>query len=74
MIKKKEFGDHSIYTYDISNHKFLEYFRKIYNTDKLERLHEISNFYVRENISNVETELHKIFYNDIKSKDEFKKL
>lgn len=70
-----KFGQHSVYTIDIIRHKFLEYFHDLYSTHELENLHLKSvDEYTRENISDVETDLHKIFYNDIKSKDTFKKL
>jgi perosamine synthetase len=71
---KNIIGQHQILSYDTSKHKFREYFQELYNTDKLNMLHLTSDAYSQENISDIETELHKKFYKDIKSNEKFKKL
>lgn len=71
---QSKFGQHTILSYDTNRHKFIEYFKKLYNTENLNKLHEISDEYSKENISDIETELHKKFYTDIKANNEFKYL
>jgi perosamine synthetase len=71
---KKSLGDHYIYRYDTDKHKFKEFFEKLYATTELNKLHLISNEYSKEGLSDIETELHKKFYNEIKTNNEFKKL
>jgi len=79
----KIFGDHKIYSYDINKHPFIKYFNSLYNEENINMLHLKSNdynFYKDEielgsNILNgMDTDLHKIFYNDIKNNNTFKKL
>jgi len=74
FISKKIIGDHIVLSYDTSKHKFLEYFKKLYNTDELNKLHLLSTEYNKDNISDIETILHKTFYNDIKTNITFKSL
>jgi len=77
---KEVIGDHTIYRYNTSIHKFKEYLENLYNTNDLSRLHEQSHEYSLflngqlESLENVETDIHKRFYNDIKSNNTFKEL
>ena len=39
MFKQKTtWGDHSIYHYDLSKHKFVQYFKTRFNEENLEKL------------------------------------
>lgn len=71
---KNTFGNHTIYEIDKSKHKFLDYFKNIYNYHNLQQLHLKSNYINKCDLENVETDLHKIFYKNIKSNDTFKNL
>ena len=68
------FGDHKIVSYDIHKHPFREYFETLYNTNDLEHLHTRSMEYDSSTLMDIETSLHKQFYNDIKTNPTFKKL
>ena len=73
----KTIGNHQIYNYDTNKHQFIEYMTKLYNTDKLEELHILSKDYndlgTENNVlTDRETDLHKIFYHNIKNDDKFK--
>lgn len=75
FIPTSSIGQHNIYKIDKSKHRFLEYFQSLYKFENLQQLHLISeNVTNTENLSDVETDLHKIFYNDIKTNEHFKKL
>lgn len=69
------FGQHNIYKIDTSTHKFLEYFKTLYNYENLQQLH-LKSFCDLNNdkLSDIETDLHKIFYKDIKENNTFKQL
>ena len=78
---KSEWGNHKIYNYDISKHPFMDYFTKLFDEVDLEQLHLKSNDYqdVKEvlnlgYLNDKDTDLHRIFYKDIKSNDLFKNL
>jgi perosamine synthetase len=71
---KKTIGQHSILQYDKTKHSFLEYFESLYQTKELDKLHLLSDEYTKEGISDMETELHKRFYHDIKTNPTFKRL
>lgn len=72
FINPKKFGQHYIYNYPKESHLFLEYFQNLYKTKELDKLHLLSS---EENIvGEKDTDLHKKFYNDIKTNDTFKKL
>jgi len=72
---KATFGQHNVYKIDETKHKFLEYFKKLYQYENLQKIYLISNSVINnENISDVETDLHKIFYHDIKTNTTFKQL
>jgi perosamine synthetase len=71
---KKEIGHHKILSVDTSRHKFIEYFKKIYCTDTLNTLHLQSTQSTVENLCDIETDLHKQFYESIKKDNEFKEL
>lgn len=71
---KKTIGQHSILNYDTSKHTFIEYFRALFNTDELNKLHLKSDEYARNDLMDVETTLHKTFYSDIKTNKTFKTL
>jgi perosamine synthetase len=78
---KREIGDHKIFNYDLDKYNFIEYFKNLYNETNLEMLHLKSNNYqlLKEKLSlgelnEIDTDLHKIFYTDIKSNNTFKEL
>lgn len=70
LTLKKNIGDHFIYKLNTIK-PFLEYFKKLYNCEKLEKLYLLlpNN---NDDLTDVETELHKKFYSDIKSNSTFK--
>ena len=70
----REFGDHKIYEYDQTLFKFREYIECIFNTTQLETLHLSDEHKNIENLHDVETNYHKLFYQSIKSDDTFKML
>lgn len=79
----KIIGQHNIYNYDTKKYDFKRYLETIYSTDNLNMLHLHSNDYNNyiatpnnDNIpfNDIETDLHKLFYKEIKSNDEFKKM
>jgi perosamine synthetase len=77
----REIGDHKIFNYDANKYNFIEYFNNLYNETNLEMLHLKSNNYnlLKEKLSlgglnEIDTDLHKIFYTDIKNNNSFKKL
>jgi perosamine synthetase len=77
----REFGVHKIYDYDINEYNFVEYFQQLYNEKDLVNLHKLSQNY-NDNINklhlgllnDIQTDLHDIFYNDIKNNIKFKTL
>lgn len=72
---KSTFGQHNVYKIDESKHAFLEYFKELYQCDNLQQLHLKSQSAINnENLSDIETDLHKIFYKDIKNNPTFKQL
>ena len=77
---EKEIGQHKIYTYSVKDHNFLQYLKDLYSNETLESLHILDEDYNKflnnecEGLENKETNLHKIFYNDIKTNPTFKKL
>ena len=75
MYIKKIIGDHKILEYDTNIFNFKSYLEKIYDTKSLENIYTTSkdfNDATLTNLENVESDLHKIFYNNIKKDDEFK--
>lgn len=71
---KNTFGDHTITTYDVQAHPFREYFESLYETQDLEHIHLTSSADLSSNLQDVETDLHKKFYADIKTNPRFKEL
>jgi len=67
-----EEGDHKIFNYDTQLHKFREYFENLFKTKNLEQLHNTVE-YVK-HLDGSDTQLHRRFYNDIKTNDTFKNL
>ena len=67
-------GDHKIFNYNKEFFKFREYFEKLYETADLENLHRSSSVYDSSELRDIETELHKKFYKDIHSNNDFKEL
>lgn len=71
---------HHIYNYDTDKHAFLQYFLDLYGTDTLDMIHNQSETYndvsnnICDKLSDVETDLHKRFYKDIKTNPRFKSL
>lgn len=68
------FGDHRIVTYDVQTHPFRQYFETLYKTTDLEHLHSQLDTYEVANLQDVETNIHKQFYTDIKTNPAFKTL
>ena len=78
---KSKWGNHEIYTFDIKKHNFINFFKKLYKTEKLDMLHLKSDDYnkVKDTLdlgylNDRDTDLHKIFYDQIKKDDKFKTL
>ena len=78
---KNEWGDHKIFSYDILQHKFIKYFKELYNEENLSMLHLKSTDYnyLKDKIdlgglNEIDTDLHIKFYNDIKTNNTFKRL
>lgn len=69
-----QFGQHSILSYDTSRHPFRAHFESLYATQDLENLHKSSTEYNSTDLRDVETELHKKFYKDIRENPRFKEL
>ncbi len=74
FTEKRRFGQHTIYSYDQTKHRFREFFEELYNTKELNKLHLTSADYQKEGLCDIETELHKRFYREIKSQPKFKEL
>jgi hypothetical protein len=77
--KLRVYGQHNIYSYNIEKHSFIDYFKKLYNEENLEKLHLKSDDYnlLKDKLNmgylnEIDTDLHKIFYNDIKNNNNFK--
>ena len=79
---KNERGEHKIFEYDTNKFKFREFIEELYNTNDLEHLYNLSIDYNNLknnvnhdfNLNDVETDLHKKFYNEIKTNNKFKQL
>jgi len=79
MKFKNNIGEHNIFVYDNKLFNFIDFFKKIYKDNDLEKLHLQSNDYKKyEDLLNLEmlddsqTDLHNIFYDKIKNDTEFK--
>jgi perosamine synthetase len=70
----KTYGNHNIYKINELEHKFLDYFKNLYNNNNLQQLHMLSIYNNKNNLCDIETDLHKIFYQDIKKNNKFKTL
>ena len=77
---KNERGDHKVFEYDTKLFKFKEFIENLYDTNELNILYKKSIDYNKLDTSkdfslnDVETDLHKKFYNDIKTNNTFKNL
>lgn len=78
---KSIFGNHLILSIDTEKHQFIEYFKELYDCQDLSNIHIMSSDYkknidkIKENsLFDTDTDLHGIFYNDIKNNEKFKKL
>ena len=76
---KHSWGDHSTFNYDFNKYKFKQYFKNLFNYTNLEDLYKISEDYQKYKdiakhgfLNDRDTDLHKKFYNDIKTNDIFK--
>lgn len=82
MFKHKNtIGDHQIFSYDTTKHPFIKYFKDLYNEENLHMLYLKSKDYefLKDKLelgglNEVDTDLHKKFYNDIKTNNTFIKL
>jgi perosamine synthetase len=73
MKHQWSFGDHNVYQYDQEKFNFRQFFEDLYGCADLEGLGDRTDLTV-EGISDVETDLHKKFYADIKTRPAFKEL
>ena len=78
---KREIGEHKIFSYELDKYHFIEYFNNLYNESNLEMLHLKSHNYqhLKEKLSlgglnEIDTDLHKLFYIDIKNNNTFKEI
>lgn len=78
---KKSFGEHKVYDFDQKIASFLDFFKQLYKEENLEKLYLKSEDYQYFKdrlevgyLNDTETDLHKIFYNEIKSNDKFKNM
>jgi perosamine synthetase len=71
---KFQFGDHMILSYDTKKHTFIEFFQDLFNTKELNKLGTDNVEFDSDNLSDVETTLHKLFYTTIKENDRFKRI
>jgi len=78
---KNSWGDHKIFSYSIDKHPFIKFFKDIYNEEKLESLYLKSSdyHYLKDKLhlgglNEIDTDLHSIFYKEIKSNNKFKEL
>ena len=77
---EKEIGNHKIYSYDTNEIDFKGYLQSLYETTDLENIHKLSEDYQAfldgkfSSLENVETDLQKKFYKDIKTRNTFKQL
>ena len=76
---KSKWGDHKIFKYDTNKHAFIDYIKELFNEQKLDQLHLISTDYNEFKdvldlgyLNDKDTDLHNIFYKDIKNNNEFK--
>lgn len=74
-------GNHETYNYVTSKHPFIKFFKDLFNTENLEELHlkskdynEVKDYLDLGHLNDRDTDLHKIFYNEIKTNNAFKKL
>lgn len=78
-------GQHNTYKYDTNKYDFKKYLEKIYTKDLNEIHHVCEDLKIKQeelgydnnigvDLTDVETDLHKKFYTDIKSSDTFKKM
>jgi len=82
MFKQKiSWGDHTIYQYDINKHPFIKFFKQLFNEENLDNLHlksedykQVKDYLNLGHLNDRDTDLHKVFYNHIKTDDMFKKL
>ena len=79
LVNKR--GDHRVYKYDSNAHKFIQFFKELYGEDDLQNLHLKSSDYrlVKDklelgSLNEIDTDLHKKFYDNIKNDDSFKKI
>jgi perosamine synthetase len=79
--KINSWGNHETYNYVISKHPFIKFFKDLFNTENLEELHlkskdynEVKDYLDLGHLNDRDTDLHKIFYNEIKTNNTFKKL
>ena len=72
FVHKRTFGQHQVLTFDKTKFRFIEYLHKVYDTHDLSRMHiGYEEFF---NVNDIETPLHKKFYQSIKEDDEFKNI
>jgi perosamine synthetase len=77
---EREFGQHKVYRFDSDKYNFRNYLETLFQSSSLEQLHLTSEEYKAfergelEALENKETELHKLFYKDIKTNPTFKRM
>jgi len=78
--KKLNIGNHNLYSYNISKYNFKDFLLKLYglnNFDNIESICKEFNESINNpnyNFNDTDTNLHKKFYNKLKSDNEFKKM
>lgn len=70
---QRTIGEHSIYKIH-DTIPFLEYFKELYNCENLQQLQHPYDIHIHDKLADVETDLHKRFYNDIKTNPTFERL
>jgi perosamine synthetase len=75
---KRVIGQHKVFSYDTERYPFRKFLQTLYQIDTLEQLHLQSADYKKfeeggfKRLEDVETDLQKTFYTDIKARPEFK--
>lgn len=79
LIKQR--GNHKIYSYDKDTHNFINFFKELYNETNLENLYLKSKDYnfIKDKLdlgilNEIDTDLHRKFYDNIKKDNTFKKI
>lgn len=72
-VIEKQFGHHHVFRFDTERHPFLPLFQAIFKTTQLDQL-DCSGLDTTQDVSDLESEAHKLFYRHIKAHPEFRHL